>query len=81
MSALMPSDVTVSGPCGHRSLLDLAWVAVDEYCCPECGGEWHVRQAAPWRWPNGWVEPGARVLVLGPRLREGWIDQTKQYKI
>lgn len=60
-------DVSITHPCGHASTLDAGLLRRDHFRCPSCGLRWHMHTDPPILHPNGWIEPGARMLIIDPK--------------
>lgn len=57
---------SITGPCGHTTDFELTCIARDQFCCCQCGREWHIIQAPPIVHASGWIQPGDRTEIEGP---------------
>lgn len=64
------SDFSVTGPCGHVTPFDDAWIARDHFICPACFLAWHVEQDPPFVTDSGFALPGERRVVSRGNLPE-----------
>jgi hypothetical protein len=56
--------MAISMRCGHVVPIEDATEGQDKYFCPICGLRFHVEQDPPKRYPNGFVIPGDRHIVI-----------------
>ena len=65
MNAVFESEnfMSITSPCGHTVPIEKA-IDGAGYCCPICGLRYHVEQDPAKVYPNGFVMPGDRRLVI-----------------
>ena len=62
-----PDMMGVTGPCGHSSPFDDAFVRRDEFRCPTCFMVWRIEVGKPTVLRSGFVMPGNRRVVIEPK--------------